>query len=731
MLDRGIIRQASTGTFYLLPLGQRALQKLIKIVDKEMQGIGAQKLLLPLLTSGELWKTTGRWDTAGPELFTLRDRHDRDYVLSPTHEEAITELIASSPQLSHRSLPLRLYQVTSKFRDEMKPRSGLLRGKEFLMKDLYTFDTTLQAAEETYNAVCNAYDNIFRRIEVGYVKVMGDPGMIGGSLSHEYHYPVNVGEDQLLICQECNYGANTEVCGNSEECPQCKQPHMGHCPGIEVGHTFLLGTKYSTPLGASYMKADGKPSPVQMGCYGIGLTRTLAAAVESLSLPDELRWPLAFAPFSVCIIPPKDGSKESSVSHLSEHLYESLHSSTPFEDDVLVDDRSQWTIGRRLFEAKKTGYPFIVVVGKKATEVEPLFEVYDLLQNIQLDLCHSIEEEIKRVEEGTLELQQKAVDLDKEKERKLVDLSHKKAQSEFLTNKENMLKALIAEANTTLKKEKDNLAQQQDNIFLKRGKFCNTVREFVEEHGIVATLKKLQLKKQEADKTRSATEDVDDLYDIDENNEEDIELTEMKREVDTLETDLKEVTMQLENREERQKAANKEREQLLKETTEGEEFVSGGMIQDHTLAIDWIADNVADSADKSVLIPARLQEKLLQLREDKKLLNQQCAVLDKQQQQQAAQTQIISKPSIYENLEESQSFGSNKGQQPNSTIVTTPKSSKKLNKRVRGKRGGLSKCFVPKVPSKILSKIKIREEHKAQLEQDISNIVRQANKLHH
>nr|CAD7257633.1 unnamed protein product [Timema shepardi] len=874
MLDRGIIRQASTGTFYLLPLGQRALQKLIKIVDKEMQGIGAQKLLLPLLTSGELWKTTGRWDTAGPELFTLRDRHDRDYVLSPTHEEAITELIASSPQLSHRSLPLRLYQVTSKFRDEMKPRSGLLRGKEFLMKDLYTFDTTLQAAEETYNAVCNAYDNIFRRIEVGYVKVMGDPGMIGGSLSHEYHYPVNVGEDQLLICQECNYGANTEVCGNSEECPQCKQPHMGHCPGIEVGHTFLLGTKYSTPLGASYMKADGKPSPVQMGCYGIGLTRTLAAAVESLSLPDELRWPLAFAPFSVCIIPPKDGSKESSVSHLSENLYESLHSSTPFEDDVLVDDRSQWTIGRRLFEAKKTGYPFIVVVGKKATEVEPLFEVYDLLQNIQLDL---FEEEIKRVEEGTLELQQKAVDLDKEKERKLVDLSHKKAQSEFLTNKENMLKALIAEANTTLKKEKDNLAQQQDNIFLKRGKFCNTVREFVEEHGIVATLKKLQLKKQEADKTRSATEDVDDLYDIDENNEEDIELTEMKREVDTLETDLKEVTMQLENREERQKAANKEREQLLKETTEGEEFVSGGMIQDHTLAIDWIADNVADSADKSVLIPARLQEKLLQLREDKKLLNQQCAVLDKQQQQQAAQTQIISKPSslpassssneglklppatmnishsrnftvkqnnndkhssnflprtqtnapvlasrkhvsfycyqeieegrdlqfvhkgdeksfsrhnvdtqvleasdedlqetkvtlqrncsshdhgesdagvfrenikatnysplkdyytdaqdqIYENLEESQSFGSNKGQQPNSTIVTTPKSSKKLNKRVRGKRGGLSKCFVPKVPSKILSKIKIREEHKAQLEQDISNIVRQANKLHH
>nr|CAD7438110.1 unnamed protein product [Timema bartmani] len=389
MLDRGIIRQASTGTFYLLPLGERALQKLIKIVDKEMQGIGAQKLLLPLLTSGELWKITGRWDTAGPELFTLRDRHDRDYVLSPTHEEAITELIASSPQMSHRSLPLRLYQVTNKFRDEMKPRSGLLRGKEFLMKDLYTFDTTPQAAEETYNAVCNAYDNIFRRIGVGYVKVMGDSGMIGGSLSHEYHYPVNVGEDQLLICQECNYGANTEVCGDSEECPQCKQPHMGHCSGIEVGHTFLLGTKYSTPLGASYMKANGKPSPVQMGCYGIGLTRTLAAAVESLSLPDEIRWPLAFAPFSVCIIPPKDGSKESSVSHLSEHLYESLHSSTSFDDDVLIDDRGQWTIGKRLFEAKKTGYPFIIVVGKKATEVEPLFEVHDLLQNKQLDLCHS------------------------------------------------------------------------------------------------------------------------------------------------------------------------------------------------------------------------------------------------------------------------------------------------------------------------------------------------------
>ncbi|PNF23894.1 putative proline--tRNA ligase, mitochondrial [Cryptotermes secundus] len=380
MHDLGVIRQASPGAFHLLPLGERSLQKLIRIVDDEMCKINAQKLLLPLLTSGELWKSTGRWEDIGEELFTLKDRHDRELVLSPTHEEAVTELMASIPQLSYRQLPLLLYQVTSKFRDEMRPRFGLLRGREFIMKDLYTFDTSAEAASETYKAVSKAYDNIFRRIGIQYFKVSAVTGVMGGSVSHEYHFPAAVGEAKLLICESCGYGTSLESCVPSE-CPECGHGFLKCCPGIEVGHTFLLGTKYSVPLKARFTTVEGKSDFLQMGSYGLGMTRILAAGVEVLSLPDEMRWPIALAPFTVCIVPPKEGSKESAVAHLAEELYHRMNSIDSFRNDLIIDNRCNMTIGKRLFEAQRTGYPFIVVIGRKALQPVPEFEVHHILMD--------------------------------------------------------------------------------------------------------------------------------------------------------------------------------------------------------------------------------------------------------------------------------------------------------------------------------------------------------------
>lgn len=382
MMDWGILRARGNGMYAILPLGQRALAKLSAVIDEEMRRIGAQKLLLPTLTVGHLWKKTGRWESTGEELMKVKDRHDKDYVISPTHEEAIVDMLADIDPLTYRHLPLCLYQISSKFRDEANPRFGLLRGKEFLMKDLYTFDKDETSAIATYNRVCEAYDAIFKRVEVPYIKVAGDCGNIGGSFSHEYHYPAAIGQDTLLLCKICGTAMNSELITNSEDvtCTKCGG-EVSKTKGIEVGHTFLLGTKYSEPLHCCYQNENGKPSLVQMGCYGIGVSRVLAAAVEVLSSEKGIRWPWVLSPFKVCLISPKKGSKEAKATSWVDYLARTIDSLPNFQDDVITDDRDKLTIGKRVMEAKKTGYPIIIIVGKNACEPMPLFEVIDVINN--------------------------------------------------------------------------------------------------------------------------------------------------------------------------------------------------------------------------------------------------------------------------------------------------------------------------------------------------------------
>jgi len=375
MKEYGITKSVGNGYFALLPLATRAINKLTKLIDKELENVGCQKIYLPHTVGAELWAKSGRLQGMGPELIRYKDRHNKEMILCPTHEETITNII-SSYELSIKELPLKLYQIGSKFRGEMRPKFGLIRANEFIMKDLYTFDKDLNSAMDTYYQICEAYKKIFDRLGVPYQRVEGDTGIMGGSLSHEYHYPAGIGEDLLLWCSECSKGRNIEVDENEESnqvCDSCSGK-MEETKGIEVGHTFLLGQKYSKIFKANFLGLKGKPETLEMGCYGIGVSRVMAAATEVLSTETELRWPRIISPFSICIIPPKTGSKEYNTGvELMEQMYEQLN--IHFQDDIIIDDRDKTTIGKKLIEADRTGYPIIIVIGKKSTLAEPLVEI--------------------------------------------------------------------------------------------------------------------------------------------------------------------------------------------------------------------------------------------------------------------------------------------------------------------------------------------------------------------
>ncbi|KAF7711799.1 probable proline--tRNA ligase, mitochondrial [Silurus meridionalis] len=377
MLQAGLIHSSNPGCFYYLPAALRSMEKLVRLIDEEMQAIGGQKVDMPTLCGAELWKQSGRWELMGKEMFRLRDRHNAEYCLGPTHEEAVTDLLASQSTLSYRQLPLLLYQVTRKFRDEQKPKFGLLRGREFYMKDMYSFDISEEAALHTYHSVCHAYSRLFNRLGLRWVQVQAATGNIGGTLSHEFHLPADIGEDHLLMCGNCGFSANVETLEPGQtDCPQCQTTHLTESKGIELGHTFYLGTKYSKVFNATFVNAQNKPSVTEMGCFGLGVNRILAASIEVLSSEEFIRWPGLLAPYQVCILPPKKGSKAGEAIHLAEELAHSLGNSLPnLKGEVVLDDRTHLTIGKRLKDANMLGYPYVVVVGHKAMDEQPVFEV--------------------------------------------------------------------------------------------------------------------------------------------------------------------------------------------------------------------------------------------------------------------------------------------------------------------------------------------------------------------
>ena len=506
LLRGGFIRKLTSGLYSYLPLGLAAMQKVENIVRQEMNRAGAQELLMPMVQPADLWQESGRWKKYGPELLRFKDRHDRDYCLGPTHEEVITD-IARRELHSYRQLPMNLYQVQTKFRDEIRPRFGLMRGREFVMKDAYSFDVSDDAAGESYKKMYEAYTRIFKRCGLEFRPVEADSGTIGGSFSHEFMVLADTGEDTLVVCKACDYAANVEkakvVLPDAEptdqelqECTKVETPGMkkvdrvaeflgvtpkeviktmiyladdepvavlvrgdrevqsvklknlldvtdvelaeddliwkltklpvgyigpvdipiklvadqevmqmvnavagagekGHhltgvtpgrdfvpamtgdlrqitvddaCPlcggslelteGIEVGHIFKLGTNYSEAMEATFQDKEGDQKPLVMGCYGIGVSRVVAAAIEQNHDKNGIVFPLPLAPVQVIVL--NLGLRNKETTDAAEKLYLDLQAAGL---DVLYDDRDERP-GSKFKDADLLGIPYRVTVGK-------------------------------------------------------------------------------------------------------------------------------------------------------------------------------------------------------------------------------------------------------------------------------------------------------------------------------------------------------------------------------
>ena len=508
MLKAGMMRKIGNGIYSFLPLAWRSIQKVEKIIREEINKTGAQEIMMPIVQPAELWQKTGRWDVFGPEMFKLKDRNDREYCLGPTHEELVTSLIQMDTT-SYKQLPVSVYQIQNKYRDEKRPRFGLMRSREFIMKDGYTFDADEEGLDKQYKLMYDAYTRIFTRCGLTFRPVIADSGAIGGSGSHEFEVLADSGEADIVYCENCDFAANIEAvdpltvkcdihndkekelvetpgqhtiemvcdflhapvaqsvkavvynvdglvvlamvrgdhevnetkiqhiynainvdmasdedlkkvgltagyispiglkrtkdfdilvdptvmemqdacCGANEKdkhyihvnpardftdvrvetirqiqegdvCPHCGGKIV-RCRGIEVGQVFKLGTKYSEALHATFLDNQGKSHPFVMGCYGIGVTRTVAASIEQNHDDDGIIWPVAIAPYEVVIVPATNKSEE--VMAAARKLYEDMEDS---RDEVVLDDRNE-RAGIKFKDADLIGYPVRVTIGKK------------------------------------------------------------------------------------------------------------------------------------------------------------------------------------------------------------------------------------------------------------------------------------------------------------------------------------------------------------------------------
>lgn len=514
MLRAGFMRKVANGLYSFLPLGWRSIKKIEAIIREEMDRSGAQEIMMPILQPAEIWKESGRWNAYGAEMMRINDRHDVEYCLGPTHEEMITTLVKNEIN-SYRQLPVNLYQIQSKFRDERRPRYGLMRSREFIMKDGYSFDIDDTAADVSYKNMYDAYSRIFTRCGLTFRPVEADSGAIGGSNTHEFMAIAEAGEADIIHCSACDYAANIEigkpgimkqaeealkelevvdtphastieavaemlnlplektikavvyaiedkvilamvrgdhdvnevavqhavngsvepematpeqlekvgltagfispvglkqtddfiivvdesvmetynVCGgaNKEDahyininpkrdfntddiivapirlitkddvCPECHSP-LEYSKGIEVGQVFKLGTKYSESLQATYLNQNGRPNAMVMGCYGIGVSRTLAAAIEQYHDDNGIIWPRAIAPFEVVIVP--INAKDEALMSTSKSIYDILLNN---KVDVLLDDRKD-RAGVKFKDADLIGYPLRITVSKNTLE---------------------------------------------------------------------------------------------------------------------------------------------------------------------------------------------------------------------------------------------------------------------------------------------------------------------------------------------------------------------------
>ena len=378
MLRSGMIRRVTSGIYIWLPIGLKVLRKVENIVREEMDASGAQEVLMPMVQPKELWEETQRWKKMGPELLRIQDRHERDFCLGPTHEEVITDLIRNNVK-SYKELPLNLYQIQTKFRDEVRPRYGVMRGREFLMKDSYSFNLDEDSLNESYVLMKEAYKKILDRLGLQFKIVKADSGAIGGDASEEFHVLAENGEDTIAISDSSDFAINTELLleeGEDIESLQGKPSPDGEGiieikKGIEVGHIFQLGKVYTDAMKANVLDNEGKAQNLYMGCYGIGVSRLVAAAIEQNNDDKGIIWPEAMTPFEVNIIA-IGFDKDEKIAKASTDLYSKL-SSMGYE--VMLDDRKDG-YGTKMKDAELIGIPINVIIGKQ------------YLQNGEIELKH-------------------------------------------------------------------------------------------------------------------------------------------------------------------------------------------------------------------------------------------------------------------------------------------------------------------------------------------------------
>lgn len=385
LLKGGYIKQHAAGIYTYLPLAYRIIKKIENIVREELDKIDCSELLMSVLQSKDLWVESGRWDVYGKELMRMKDRHDRDFCLGPTHEEVITAVVRDQVK-SYKNLPLALYQIQTKYRDEFRPRFGLMRGREFIMKDLYTFHTTADDLDVWYGKVGQAYINILDRLDLHYRVVGADNGQIGGKSSEEFMVLCEIGEDLIAYSDQSDFANNVELCHLNEGDPSPDgKGTIKIAKGIEVGHIFKLGTKYSDPMKLNFVDVDGTKKPVIMGCYGMGISRLLMAVLEQHNNNLVVDWPEEITPFKIHIIPM---DKVGTFGYeKSMEIYQMLINRGY---EVLIDDRGE-SAGVKFNDADLIGCQYRIIVGRKVND--GIVEVKNMKNNTTADI------EIKQLEE--------------------------------------------------------------------------------------------------------------------------------------------------------------------------------------------------------------------------------------------------------------------------------------------------------------------------------------------
>lgn len=369
LIRAGFIDKMSAGVYSYLPLGFRVFRKIQQIIREEMEAINGQEIFLPVLMPRELWEKTDRWSTFGDALYKIKDHSDRDFVLGPTHEEAISDL-ANKNILTYKDLPMAIFQIQDKFRDEPRAKSGLVRGREFMMKDLYSFHADEQSLDAYYEETKKAYSKLFSRCGLKTFAAEASGGVISKGESHEYMVKTLAGEDSIVLCELCGWAQNKEIAQvqAKKPCPKCGGI-LKEEKTMEVGHVFKLGTRYSKDLNVYFTDKRGEKKLVIMGCYGIGVSRIMGTVVEVFHDDRGMIWPQSVAPFLVHLIrlDCADEKRNKQIVSSASKIYDKL---VKDKVEVLYDDRPGSSAGEKFADSDLMGIPYRIVISDKTLSRE-------------------------------------------------------------------------------------------------------------------------------------------------------------------------------------------------------------------------------------------------------------------------------------------------------------------------------------------------------------------------